>query len=740
MTTMFRVLPGFLAVLSLGLSNTAFSQDSAGSKAIEEVVVTATRRSESLQDVSGSVSALTNQDLMIQGFDDLQGFARTLPGVALHQPLQNRSTFTIRGLNTDIGDTQLTQEPVSLYINDMPATNPSAELVQPDLGLYDVERIEVLRGPQGTLFGSGSIGGTVRIITRQPVMNEFEASVRMDIADVSDGGTRQRYDGMVNIPLVDDTLALRAVGYVRDQPGWVTNQALGLENSSDEWGGRVALLWHPSDRLTGRFEILHQDSDPEDGDAWNPALGQYQRSSPISEGREVEMTLYNATFEYDFPGFATFMSSTNYKDVDTVWNVDLGTIPGLGEFLIRTPSFAYESFVQEFRLTSNTSGPLEWVTGLFYFDVENFSAANIELLGLRAFVESILGPGSLADETFFFGESSGLNEELAVYGDVTWQASESWSFSAGLRFFETESAYIERNGQEFDFATLQVVSAPSVTNRADDNSYTWRLVAAYTPDENQHYYLNVARGYRVGQVNPQEGPSLFDPNDVVISPAYDPDETLSVELGAKTSWMDGRLRLNVALYTTDWTDIQIDAVRSSDQASFIANAGDATSEGVEIELRALPVDGLDLGLNLTWQDAEIDSITEQNAFLSGARPGDVLPGTADFLGSGMAQYTWDAFGGRQMRALLAAQYVDSSPNRFSFGTATGMPNRDFAINESYTNVNASLSLVDDEWEVTLYGENLTDNDDAILNIGATRRNPVVSLQPRTIGVRLSYWF
>ena len=172
-------------------------------RVIEEVIVTGERREQNINDVSSSLGVITNEEIMRLGMDDFMGFSRSQPGVVMHQAVRNRSTFNIRGINTDIGDTQLTQEPVGVYINDAPVSQPYASLVQVDLRLYDVNRIEVLRGPQGTLFGSGSLGGLVRVITNEPQMDAFEASVRVDAADVDRAGTRTRLDGMVNLPLTD---------------------------------------------------------------------------------------------------------------------------------------------------------------------------------------------------------------------------------------------------------------------------------------------------------------------------------------------------------------------------------------------------------------------------------------------------------------------------------------------------------------------------------------------------------
>ena len=291
MNTGTRATSTFVLIFNLAAAFSALAQDSTPEKDVseayessimEEVTVTAMRREQHTNDISASLGAISGEDIRLLGMDTFEDYSRSQPGVSMHQPVKNRSTFNIRGINTDIGDTQLTQEPVAVYINDMPVTQAYAALVQVDLRLYDVDRIEILRGPQGTLFGSGTLGGLVRVITRQPELGLFEGSVRADWGSVDQAGFRQRYDGMVNIPL-GDTVALRAVAYLRKEPGWVENDFLGTENSNDDWGGRMALLWQPNDRFSGKIEYLHQNSDPEDGDAWNPDVGKFKRDAIITE-------------------------------------------------------------------------------------------------------------------------------------------------------------------------------------------------------------------------------------------------------------------------------------------------------------------------------------------------------------------------------------------------------------------------------------------------------------------------
>lgn len=718
----------------------AEEEQTAGTR-IEEIVVTATRRAENLQDVSGSVSALTTEDLKRAGHDDLQSIARTLPGVSLHQIVRNRSVFTIRGINTDVGETQLTQEPVSLYINDMPAVQPYGALVQPDLRLYDIERIEVLRGPQGTLFGSGSLGGAVRVLTKSPDLYDLTASVRVDGGHTRRAGSRTRFDGMVNMPLVPNELAIRAVAYVRDEAGWVRNIATGQSNDNADSGGRIALLWKPSDGFEGKLEYLAQRSDPDDGDTWNPALGQFNRSTVINEGRKADIDQAGLMLTWMLDRLAIY-SSSNWKRIDSNWNVQLGMIPGFasGVLITEAPDYDTDFVSQEVRLLWEPDDKLSVVAGIFYFEASNESPFDFRIPGLADFVNDIVGvPDFLQRDSISALTASIDMEERAIFLDLRRELTPGFSVSAGVRFSETETQYAAEAGYGFDFATLTPFVESAITNFNDDSDTMWRLVGAWQPDDSQHYYINLSKGFRVGQVNPNNGPSNIDSSDYVIPPGYQMDEALNIELGAKLSLARGSIRLNAALYRIDWTDIQVDAARASDQRNYIANAGDAISQGLEIELEAWLTERLRIDGSLTFQNAEIDKVDPVQRLNSGAVEGDNLPGAADFLASATAEYSWP-WRDFSFLARASINHVGDSVNRFSLQSGTGLPNPDFAINEAYTNVNTSMALIRDKWELTLYAENLTDNDNIVLNVGMQSGNPYATLRPRTIGARFEYFF
>jgi len=742
---MVRAVPVTLAsslALTGQLCSAEASVDETSDYLIEEIIITANKRAESLQDVSASISAVTSEDIEIQGLDNFESFARTLPGVNLTQPAKNRSVFNIRGVSTTTYGAN-TQDPVSVYINDMPVTDTFGAAVQPDLRLYDVERIEVLRGPQGTMFGSGSLGGTVRVITRKPQLDTTDASVRVDMADTESAGLRERYDAMVNIPLIENSLAVRAVGYYRDELGWVDNIALGTDNSSRDWGGRVSVLWQAADDLTVKLEALHQNSAPDDGGNWDPSLGKFKKSSIIAEGRPSELTTYNLTLEYDIEEFATVTSSTSYAESVTAVRQQYAEI--LGFPLIRNNAPWKSNFLtQELRLVSNTDSDLGWVAGVFFVDRETEVDYNYRLNGIADAFNPLLGFYNLPlleDDVISLSATTSSSQELAAFGEVSYRFADQWTVTGGLRISDTEVEYDEPSRVLLnpDFANFGFEESSVFNKGQDTGNVTWRATLAYEPVEDLRFYFNTSKGYRIGQVNPNSGPSPFDPDDIEINATYQPDETLNYELGAKTMWWDGRVKLNAAVYLIEWSDIQVDSTRTSDSANFVANAGEATSKGLELELQVLPFEGLELSLAVTLQDAKIDSIGADDSLRSGVVNGDALPGSIDHKVSAAAQYNWALSGGEEMYARVAAQYVDSSLNGFSNQGGTGLPNASLAKNAAYENVDASIGLMVDKWELTLYGENLTNNDDYIVDMGGLYGpNTVSTLRPRTLGARVHY--
>jgi outer membrane receptor protein involved in Fe transport len=698
-----------------------------------EIIVTASRRSQALQSVPSSVSVLTTQAIERRGVDNFEDFARLFPGVVLFQGTRNRGVFNIRGIATNVFGSN-TQDPVSVYLNETPIADSFGAVVQPDLRLFDINRIEVLRGPRGTLYGSGALGGTVRIITNEPDAEKLELVSRIDVGRSKGGDWLERYDALVNVPLVEDELALRLVGYYRDEEGWVENIALGTRNTTEDWGGRLAVKWQPRDRLAVTLELFHQESDPEDGDSWNPGLGRYIRSSAIPEGRPSTLKNYHLALEYEVEGFADLLSATSYQESRTGVFTAGAVIPEFGTSLIASNDpWKTRFFTQEIRLVSNTFSRIDWVAGAVLIDRQTDVDFRIELPGLGEVIDETWSGDDLIRSEIRFN-----SWEMAGFGDFGYRFADGWRVFGGLRFFGTRVKYEEPLRQVFDLDSLELETL-SLQNDNRDGGVTWRTGVSYEFNNDVMFYGSVSKGYRIGQVNPNQAFAGTAPQDIEIPETYAPDTTINYEIGAKTRWFRDRLLFNLAAYYIDWRNIQIDASRPSDGLSFVSNAGHAVSKGIEAEISARPVRGLNLDLAVTFQDAEITGISALDSLQSGAAIGDKLPGAVDFKVTAGVQYEWRILSGIDMHVRLDGQHVGSSQSWFSRAPGVGGPNPLFpATNEAYEIINARVGLTAARWAFSLYGENLTNNHDLILTSGVGTGNYVNSLRPRTLGIRLKF--
>ena len=432
--------------------------------------------------------------------------------------------------------------------------------------------------------------------------------------------------------------------------------------------------------------------------------------------------------DYQFDQFADLTISSTYQTSKTGLNAELGPLlgPGTPNFISEIDPIKSRFFVQEARLVSNTSSPFQWVAGLFYIDRKTRSPDyRIYAPGLDA-----LFGGFLGSDNFFSTDIATGSTELAGYGDASFEIASGLKLRGGVRVFRTTSDYRERGRSTLNFVTFSYDLTPDFENEAEGTHSSWRAGISYEPRPGLLFYGNVSKGFRVGQVNANFGPSAVDPTDYVIPVGYEPDTTINYEAGVKSSFLDGRVTLNLAGFYIDWKNIQIDGTRISDFSTFIANAGSASVKGLEFETRLLPAEGVSLYGTVTVQDGKIDSVPTN--IIVPAAVGDRLPGLARWKLSGGFEYRWTV--GSTTEAYLRAdgQFTDASPNTFAQSGSNPL----YAVNSDYATVDASVGIDTDWGNVALYGENLTNNDAVILkNLSAA--NPFTTLRPRTFGLRVS---
>ena len=642
---------------------------------LQEVVVTATRRSEKLQDVPLSITTLSQEDLNERGIVNYDGLATATPGVVLNRASANFNNFTARGIATNGYGANL-QSTVAIYLDELPiSSNGNSTILDPSL--YDVKRIEFLRGPQGTLFGSGSLAGALRILTHDPDPTGFDASVLVDIGTMSEGGLRQRYNAMVNIPLVEDQLALRIVGFSRNEEGWVDNVGTGIENANTlvQYGGRAILQWEPTDRFSARLLVSREISNPHDSSLTNPNRGEFVRLTDRPDLFQSDMTNYNATFEYQFDG-ARLTSSTTLSDYTGLFYVDLaGTYAQAFPFALDADAWD-KTFVQEARLVSDPGGRVDWSIGGFYTrkrrDVDYGYRSSEQFLADQGFT-------GLPDEYYLRFNSHFVSHEIAAFGQVTYRFTPDLWVTGGLRYGKTDAqGFTERGGYNSDYltraywATILSVPSPGPLNvtvvapvasegvKAKEDGPSYRLSLSWRPDPAITTYAAVSTGFRPPIVNARAGaPSTLDPSDIVIPYGATSDNLVNYEVGVKGRWFDGRLYADAALYWIDWSDIQVQANRVSDSVQFASNIGGATSKGLEVSVVAIPADGWTVALTGAVNEARVDDLTAQEAAISGAVLDARLAGPK-VSGSLRVNYEWQPWSGVMANASVAVSHVGGS--------------------------------------------------------------------------------
>lgn len=741
-----------VAAAPAGAQNSSAARNSQGADAmaLEEIVVTATRRSERLQDVPLSISVLSQTELTQKGIVGFEGIARETPGAVLNVASDNNVRLTARGISTNGWGAGL-QTTTTIYLDELPlSTIGNTVTLNPNL--YDIERVEFLRGPQGTLFGSGSLSGALRILTKSPDLTNYDASALVDFGHTPDGGgMRQRYNGMVNIPLVENTLALRVVGFHRDEEGFLDNVGTGVKNSNTlkDSGGRAILLWEPNDRLSVRLMGSYEDSHPEDSSLSNPTLGERKRYSVRPDLYTSKTQIYNATIDYRFDG-AELTSSSTYSISDGLFAVDLA-----GTFARAVPFYLYDEYktntlVQEARLVSDPGEKFDWVVGAFYLDRE------IDIVGKNqsdpAFLAARRITGLPADATFNAFGSTSDTYELAGFGELAYHLTDKLTLTGGVRYgkyggtLDTDAGF---NTLYFAYAlggfsgplALTPVAATS-TDFASAERTSWKASFSYEPSRDLMTYVTVSTGYRTPVYNGRAGSvSIINPNDLVIPSGAGSDDLTNYEVGLKALWLDGKVTTNLAAYYIDWRNIQVQANRQSDSVQFATNVGRAASQGLEAEITLTPVRGLTFGLNAAFNEAEVKELTAQESVISGAEQGSRLA-SPRVQGSFFGTYNYKFSEAITGFSSFQIAHVGGFPNGFpNTPGRAGVRNPLYGMTDDYTYINLQTGIGVDKMTATLYVENLGNSDGVVyIHPEAFVDSRYTILRPRTYGVRVGYQF
>lgn len=725
------LLIGFFMLVA-GVVMAQDADDDSASRALDEIIVTATLRERNLRTVPVSVSVVTEQDLRAIGATAFADYARTVPGLTFTDGGTGGEKQVIRGVSNNPWSE--TNSPTAVHLDDVPFANAGGVVgppFNPDPALIDINRVEVLRGPQGTLFGAGSMGGAIRIVTNQP---DFEASffeLDTTMTSTEHGETGYGISAIFNAPLVSETAALRGVIYRSDLGGFIDNVQSGRDdvNNREITGARLAGRFAVSDRTSVTAKVSWQDRESDGFSHEDPNIGRRQQSR-FGESIADEWINYKLSLDVDL-GAGRLTSLTSYLDREVGTTPDIsffmGVIFGLDIPLNAINKEAVGEFVQEIHYVSDGDGPFNWIAGLFYQDHDQDISQDFPAPGFDALtggLASIFGP---PDNLFVRRETFSL-QQVAVYGEVSYAFTPRLELTAGGRWYDIDRDYTADNrGLLFVMGTLQE------SQSAGDNGVIPRLSLNYTVSDAWSAYAAVAEGFRPGGINP--GGTLASPPCVAelqalgftSSPtSYESDSLTSYELGTRYQSPAGRLRLSAAAYSIDWSDMQTMKFLNCG-SGFIENAGEAESTGIEFELQATPLDRLELAFAASFTDAEL---SENVPNLNGSR-GDRVPGVARVTARASARLLFAALANRNAYAQLDLQHVGDSRMEFA-PSSPQIP--------SYTIANLRFGVDRDSWSAAVFVNNVADEDSALFVNDNPLGSWVSPLRPRTVGLNLNWRF
>jgi outer membrane receptor protein involved in Fe transport len=678
--------PGRLAVLlasSAGLALAAAPATAAAPAAdpanpeLADIVVTATRSgAESLQNVPIAISVVNVDEVTKSGQGNLVDLAKFTPSLAITEGAPGFNKFNMRGLSTggyrtsDTSDRSL----VAIYLDDTPI---SVQGQTPDLKVYDLERVEILRGPQGTLFGAGSMAGTIRFVTAKPDAHKFFGSVEGD-GSYTEHGSDGSYNfrGMVNLPVITDTLAVRANFFIGKDAGWIDN--IGAYNRKDANSNRttqarVAARWTPSDRLTVDASFTYEQSRAHGLNTGFSGLPAYTTSTNSPEGTSDKFRLYQLGADYDL-GFANFIATAAYTDRNIGFNASTeptigyffqdygsGRPVGTGSYPVFTAPTTYnqaitnsipaeyytinnkiKDFMAEARLASKDDGAVKWTAGVFYetqkrhlfqdIPVPGFDTLSYENYFYGPFstptgkYDSKLVDGAFNSNDIFSGLQDESEHQIAVYADGTWHVTSKLDLTAGLRYFDFHENYYL-----FESGVYGVINHVPLTTNASLHSsgVNPRANISYKPNDDLLVFAEAAKGFRYGGSNQpvpigttgvagQCAANLASYGYTQAPLTFGPDHLWNYTVGEKAKLDGGRVTVNASAYWIDWQDVQTRLLLNCSYF-FTANKGKITSRGLELESSVKVTPEVTLSIGGSYNDSHANGDIPTVGAFSGDR-------------------------------------------------------------------------------------------------------------------------
>lgn len=720
------------------LASGAAAQDAATTdNQVEDIVVTAQKREQRLQDVPMAVSALSASELIGRNQTKVEDYFRSIPGLSLSPLANGRYNLSIRGVTTGVS----TSPTVGVTIDDVPYGSVSilgfGSCFFPNLDPSDLQRIEVLRGPQGTLYGASSLGGLLKYVTQDPSTTRVYGRVQADLSTIEDGGIGGGLRGAVNIPLVEDTLALRASGFYRRDGGYVDDPAQGRKDvdRADVYGGRLSLLWNIAPGATLKLAALYQKISGDGSNQINTdsqlreTVGDLAHKWQVGTGSYSNRTqFYSANLNIDLGGGVDLGSVTGYSINDYKTIADPSASYGPYAALVYPVTgaampygFRTSKISQELRLSS--SGPLlDWLVGGFFTKEKSTDY----FIAYAADVTTGAYAGVLFDEVDQFHY-----RELAAFGDVTVHVAPRFDLQLGARYSGNRQRYHSLIAIP---EPVQFLFGPTTDfrERSSDNAFTYVISPSFKVTPDILAYARVSSGYRPG------GPNAGD-FDASTPRAYKADRTTNYEIGIKGSAFGRMLTFDLAAYKLDWKNIQLAFHDQNTGFLFLKNASAAVSKGVEGSFELRPSQGLSISGNASINDAKLTA--DLPAAGSYGKKGDVLPNVPKFSATLSAEQSFPISGG--LDAFLGGSISHVSSRRVEF------PNSAAEVRvrlPAYTVGDVRIGVRDDHKSLTAFVTNIGNSRGALYSGSLGSRAFVTSpfyklvVQPRTFGLTAAYDF
>ena len=701
---------GVLIAVALGLAmpsiTRAVEATPVDAAALEEVVVTAERRTERPLDVPASMTVISAADIERLHATSLVDLAAAAPGfVIVSGGSPGQTTIVLRGLSP-VGGTPM----VSTLIDDVSVGSSTAWAAETIFALDmlpdDIERIEILRGPQGTLYGADSMGGVLKYVTKDPNLTTFEGQIGANFFNIRGGGSAGAgARASWSAPLIDGALALRGSLYAEETPGYIKNPLRGLnhENSLSQYGGRLAMLWQPQAELQVRLQGIYQRIDSE-GDAvtfaellgtsqdpyYRPGawLGGYLTyPHVIPEPFSSDLKFLSATINWHTTSF-DLVSVTGYSDKQVAqtqdWSQTYGYLqpifdPNITSMLNRMRFYVtVKRASEEIRFVSPSGQRYEWLAGVYYDDEKASSEQYFDALDSQLNLIPSLNP-------FGAGYAPSTYKEAAVFGSLTYRISDQFDVTGGLRWL-TNKQYVESYAPpNFSGPAIDTVM------QSTEQPTTYTFSARYRPQPETMAYARIASGYRPGT------PNRVPPGYPEIPPLTQADTLVDYEIGIKSELMNRKASMELAVYRINWSDMQLDVNTPDGKLSYAINAGNVISEGVEFSAAYWPIDAFHFAIDAAYTDAYATEAVPAAEILPGARLGSVPKWTAGATFDcrlGHFEQWIPYFSG-------SWRYVASQYSELSSQSPVG-------LTPGYSWVDANFGVTKGRYDIRLYAKNLLD--------------------------------